>query len=110
MTTKSSRDKARVELAELRTAMEQARYATGEGRVTVCNDPEDPALLETYRLGLNDTSTIEIGPGGYPGPKWYAQYAAAAKSGDSERARDLLFRGAAAVREEEEDSPLEGSL
>jgi hypothetical protein len=101
MTAKSSRDRAHAELEEFKKAMQEARFATGEASILVANDPEDPGMLEGYRLGLNDASkVVEIGPSQYPGDHWYRQYAAAAKAGDHERASELLRHGATAVRGE----------
>jgi hypothetical protein len=76
-----------------------ARRAMPAPTVLIKNDPEDPALLELCRLGLNDTrQTIDIGPPRFPGPEWYSAYQDAAKSGDSEYARALLRDGAKALR------------
>jgi hypothetical protein len=100
MTAKGSIDKMHVTLDEVEAAIARAKLMTGEVGILFVNDPEQG--LDDYRLDLNDsTTTIEIGAAEYPGPEWYAAYKEAAQRGDSERARDLLRRGAAALREEE---------
>jgi hypothetical protein len=100
MTAKSSADKAHAELAELKAAMEQAKFATGNASIVIVNDPEQG--LDDYRLGLNDTSqTISIGPSEYPGRAWYEAYQEAARAGDRERSRELLQYGARGIRDDE---------
>jgi hypothetical protein len=101
MTAKGSVDKMHIELAELRAAIEQAKYTTGESSLIFQNDPESEMLLSPHRLGLNDVSkTIELGPTQFPGIEWYRAYQDAAKACDHEYARELLRDGARALRDQ----------
>jgi hypothetical protein len=75
MTAKGSVDKMHIELAELKQAIERAKYTTGQNSIIFQNDPEDPTTLESHRLGVNDTNvTVEIGPANFPGFEWYIAY------------------------------------
>jgi hypothetical protein len=68
----------------------------GDEVATVVNDPEKD--LEGYKLeGLNPNQCVEVAAAEFPGEDWYRAYQAAALSGDSRRARELLVGGAAAL-------------
>jgi hypothetical protein len=97
VSAKADAAKMLAEIAGLEKAIADAKAARGESVFIVANDPEQG--LEAYRIpNLDQTKTVELGPAEFPGGEWYAAYQAASEAGDTERSRDLLTRGAAALK------------
>jgi hypothetical protein len=62
MSFKCNMSKAEIALAELRTAIAEAKLASGESQMILVHDPEDPATLAPYKGDLYQSVSCEIGP------------------------------------------------